>query len=100
MTPLKQLLTEIDAAEIMRRRAIQEAISDAMAETWLRRAELFDWATSQPSDHRGGPVDWESGQPLNPPTSDPGRDAGLRLTALACRQKAALLKLGWLDEQL
>jgi hypothetical protein len=97
MTALQTLLARIDTAEPMRRRAIQEAISDAMAETWLRRAELFDWAVSRPGDHPGGQVDWESGQPLNPPASDPGRDVDLRLTALACRQKAALLKQGWLE---
>lgn len=97
MTTLKGLLARIDAAEPMRRRAIQEAITDAIAETWLRRAELFDWATSRPGDHPGGQVDWESGSAIDPPPSDPGRDADLRLTALACRQKAALLKLGWLE---
>jgi hypothetical protein len=97
MTALKQLLARIDTAEPMRRRAVQEASTSAMAEAWLRRAELFDWAASQPGDHPGGPVDWESGSAIDPPDSDPGRDVDLRLTALACRFHAAAIEAGWFE---
>jgi hypothetical protein len=95
---LRQLLANIDAAEPMRRRAVQQAISEASAWWWAWRAEQFHAAAARPGDYPGGPVDWETGQPLSPPPSDPGRDAEVRLTALACRQKAALLEAGWLDE--
>jgi hypothetical protein len=92
---LRTLLSRIDLGEPMRRRAVQQAISDALPETWRRRAELFDSAASRPGDHPGGAVDWESGRPLNLPVSDHGRDVDLRLTALACRFHAAAIEAGW-----
>lgn len=42
---LAELINQIDLDEQLRLRAAQDAISDAMAETWVRRAEMFDWAS-------------------------------------------------------
>lgn len=39
---LRHLLGNIDAAEAMRIRAVQQAIKDAHGETWDRRAQLFE----------------------------------------------------------
>lgn len=39
---LVRLLENIDAAERMRTRAVQESIKDAMGETWDRRAQMFE----------------------------------------------------------
>lgn len=91
------LLDRVDVAEDMRRRAVQEALSDALAITWTRRAALLDWAAERPGDYPGGPVDWETGEPLAPPAPDPERAAALRDSALACRRKAVLLERRWLD---
>lgn len=94
---LADLLDRVDTAESIRRRAVQEALSDALARTWTRRAKVLDWAAERPGDYPGGPVDWETGEPLAPPEPDPERIERLRSAALACRQKAALLERRWLD---
>lgn len=84
---LALLVDQIDLGEAVRRRAAQEAISDVLAWQWTHRAEVLDWAAQRPSDHPGGPVDWETGEPLDPPPGDPERATALAGAALACRQK-------------
>ena len=93
---VRDLLERIDLAENLRRRAVQEAISDALASNWTRRAEAFEAALPQPGDYPGGPADWETGTSMDPPP--PVRTGeGARASAIACRQKAALLEARWLD---
>lgn len=95
---LANLLDRIDLGEQIRRRAVQEAISDALAHTWTRRAEALEDALPRLDDYRGGPVDWETGRPLyEGSTTGQGRADDLRAAALACRQKAALLERRWID---
>jgi hypothetical protein len=38
---LQQLLHQIDVAEAVRRRSVQAAITEALAEYWLRRGAVF-----------------------------------------------------------
>lgn len=38
---LRRLLTQIDAAEAIRRRAVQQAIAEVLPEYWLRRSKDF-----------------------------------------------------------
>ena len=103
MTPemrrhLRDLLDRIDVDEAIRRRAVQEIVSDALAFTWTHRAKILDWAAERPGDYRGGPVDWETGRPLyEGSTTGQERAGDLRAAALACRQKAALLEARWID---
>lgn len=44
---LAQLVDEIDLNEAVRRRAVQEAITDVLAWQWTRRAKVLDWASEQ-----------------------------------------------------
>jgi hypothetical protein len=46
---LTSLLSQIDIAEPIRRRAVQDAICSALPETWLRRASMFDAVTGGPA---------------------------------------------------
>jgi hypothetical protein len=50
---LRELLDRINIAEAVRRRAVQQAISDALPETWRRRAQDFWAAATQPGDWPG-----------------------------------------------
>jgi hypothetical protein len=50
---LRQLLGAIDLGEPMRRRAVQQAISEASAWYWAWRAEQFHAAAPKPSDFNG-----------------------------------------------
>ena len=50
---LRGLLHSIDLGEAVRRRAVREAIRSALPETYLRRAELFEWARPRPGDYQG-----------------------------------------------
>jgi hypothetical protein len=47
---LARLLDNIDAAELMRIRAVQESIKDAMGETWDRRAQMFEFVGTKECD--------------------------------------------------
>lgn len=94
---LRDLLDRVDVAELIRRRAVQEALADALAHTWTRRAEALEWAQERPGDYPGGPVDWLTGKPLNAPPADLERAAALVAAAFACRRKAALLEARVID---
>jgi hypothetical protein len=83
-----RILARIDVAEPVRRRVVQEALSDALAYTWRRKAELYEWARARPGDFHGNATAAELAE----------RDRLLAAQALACRNKATLLELGLLDE--
>lgn len=92
MTPdmrhhVRDLLERVDLDEMVRRRAVQEAVTDALAHTWTRRAEVFEWAAPKPGDFTGRATAAELAE----------RQARCEATALACRQKAALLERRWID---
>lgn len=78
----RSLLARADVMEQMRRRAVQQALSEATAEYWERRAETFEWVAARPGDYRG---------PQYKPTE-------AKSTAEACRCMAAAIRLGWYDE--
>ncbi|WP_425309087.1 hypothetical protein AADG42_10115 [Ammonicoccus fulvus] len=60
---LSRLIRRIDAAEQVRKRIIQDAISDVHASQLRRRARAFLAAVQEPGEYPGGPVDWETGAP-------------------------------------
>lgn len=102
MTPdmqraLRTLVDQIDLDETVRRRAVQEAITNALATTWTARAATLEAALPQHGDFPGGPVDWNTGQPLDPPPPRDDAVRDLQAAVLACRQKAALLERRWID---
>lgn len=94
---LRDLLDTIDQGEHLRRRVVQEAITEAMAGTWTRRADKFADALPRPGDHPGGPVDWHTGEPLDPAPVDDAHVVELRGVVRACRAKAALLEARCID---
>jgi len=85
---VSRILARIDTAEPIRRRVVQDAMNDALACTWRRRAELFEWARPRPGDFNGNATAAEMAE----------RDRLLVAQAKACRNKAILLELHILDE--
>jgi len=84
-----RILARVDTAEPIRRRVVQDALNDALACTWHRRAELYDWARHRPGlDYTGNATPAELAE----------RDRKLAAQAQACRHKAELLELRILDE--
>jgi hypothetical protein len=79
---LRRLLQQIDLDEQVRRRSVQQAITEAEADHWRRRATDFDWARPRPDDFSGRATVDELA----------AADERCRMTALACRRKAALLE--------
>jgi hypothetical protein len=75
---LRQLLNQIDLDEAMRRRGVQQAITEATAEHWRHRAEDFDAVGTEESSQvalacrrKAALIEWEVCRPL----IDPGRAA-------------------------
>lgn len=69
-----------------RARVVQDALTDATAGYWLRRAAQFEWAKSRP------------GEPLGSDRTEMDRaahDRELDRIAAACRVKAAALTNRW-----
>jgi hypothetical protein len=78
-------------------RVIQDAMSEATAAYWLRRARQFEDARPDPArDHNGGPVDFETGTPARQPDLDDLRARWIELTeiAQACRHRATVSRIG------
>lgn len=78
--PRRQSTYVIDV-ENLRRRVLQDALSEGLAATFDRRAALFEWARPRPTDFRGSAT----------PTDLVARDARLRADAERCRRHAELL---------
>jgi hypothetical protein len=75
---LRRLLASIDCAEPVRRRAVQDAISAVLPQTWKRRAEEFERARPRPGDFTGRATAAEA-------------DERCRIVAENCRNHARLL---------
>ncbi|OYN89284.1 hypothetical protein [Parenemella sanctibonifatiensis] len=93
---LARLLGRIDAAEQIRRRAVQDAIAQATAKYWIHRAEAFEAIV-------GGPRVADDPRTTVPDLSRPEWDqdtvAGRsRLAALNCRRHALMLMTGEFSE--
>ena len=82
-----KLVDRIDVDERIRIRAVQEAVGNAAAFTWTRKAEAYEWAMSLPSDFTGDATAEQIAE----------RDRRLAAQARAFRNRATLLQLG-LDE--
>ena len=82
-----RILARVDL-EAIPRRAFQEAWNGALACTWRRRSDLFEWARPRPGDFNGNATAAELAE----------RDRLLAAQAKACRNKAALLELHILDD--
>lgn len=63
-----------------RRRVVQDAIADAMATQWRRRAATFEWARPRPGDWPGRATAADL----------KAQDARLAAIAAACRARAAV----------
>jgi len=83
-----RILARVDTAEAVRRRVVQDALNDAVATTWRRKAALLEWARPRPTDWNGNATPAELAE----------RDRRLSAQAEACRAKATLLELGILDD--
>lgn len=84
---LRRLLQQIDIGEAMRRRAVQESISNALAATWRRRADMFEQARPRSADYPGHATAEQLAEADR-------RCAGV---ALACRSHAIAIEAGWFE---
>lgn len=99
------LITDDELAHF-RARVIQDAINEATASYWLRRAQQFEDARpdpartppgrSRPGEYNGGPVDFETGTPSRQPDLDELRARWVALTVIAqaCRNRATVSRIG------
>ena len=78
---LRRLLHQIDLDQQLRRRSVQQAISQAQAWWWRWRAEQFDQARPRPSDFNGQAT----------PADLAAADERCRGVAKACLAKATLI---------
>lgn len=83
-----RILARVDVEEPIRRRVVQDALSQAAACTWWRKSELYEWARPRPTDFNGNATPAELAE----------RDRKLAAQALAFRHKAELLQRCLLDE--
>jgi hypothetical protein len=71
---LRRLLEQIDLDEQIRIRAVQQAITEAEADYWHRRAADFDWAdcplTALACRRKAAFLHWEAGGPLIDPAEE------------------------------
>jgi len=81
-----RILERVDAAQLGRRVA-QDALSEAEACTWWRRAEMLEWARPRPEDWPGNATPAELAE----------RDRKLAAQARAARNHAELLARHLLD---
>jgi hypothetical protein len=72
-TKLLKLITQIDVDEQLRRRSVQQAISEAEAWWWCWRAEQFNWAgrpdIALACRRKAAFLEWEAGGPLIDPAT-------------------------------
>ncbi len=87
---LRQTVERIDYAELLRRRAVQQAILDVQAWQWRRRADAFEHARPRIGDFTGR----ASAQQLA------AADARCAATARACRAYADAIEDGWVTPDL
>lgn len=81
------------SVEHFRVRVLQDALNQATARYWMRRATAFEDARPRSGDHPGGPVDWHTGQPCAPAVGAAQlaeQDRRLAGIAQACRNRAAV----------
>jgi hypothetical protein len=71
----------------VRLRAVQDAITDALVETWIWRAYAFDQARPRPDDFTG----------IATPAELAAADQQCAAVALACWNHADALAWGWFE---
>jgi len=76
-----------DCLDHFRARVLQDALNEATAAYWLRRAEAFENARTRPRDRPGEPPGPDASQ------TDRARDERLAATAQACRNRAAFIEM-------
>lgn len=79
---LRRLIAQLDIDEQLRKRAAQQAILQAEAWHWSKRAEEFHAAAPRPGDYNGRAT----------PEMLAAAAERCHATALACRRKAAFLE--------
>jgi hypothetical protein len=85
---LRAMLSRIDVFEAMRRCGVRDAVRDALADTWERRARSFEWARPRVGDFNGAATAAELEE----------RDRRCADVALACRRHALLIGSGFFNE--
>lgn len=75
----------IDHIDSFQRRVLQDALTEATAIYWRRRAETFEWARPRPTDRLG--EDGRRGAALIDARLVDARDACLRRAAVAGREE-------------
>ncbi len=75
--------------ENFQRRLIQDACQEARADYWERRAEYFEWARPKPGDRTGRAT----------PEQIAEQDRRMASVAVACRQRAQLIRAGAFDDE-
>jgi hypothetical protein len=60
----------------------------AEAAYWVARATAWEGVRPRSGDHPGGPVDWVTGEPVEPPAPDPGLTTRAQGMAEECRARA------------
>lgn len=76
--------TLAENVEHFRQRVLQDALSEAMASYWQRRAQMLEWAMPRAGEFHGRATRAEL----------EGRCARLRVEADACRNRARVAELG------
>ena len=74
----------LDHVDHFQRRVVQEAVADATATYWTRRAATFEWARPRPTDYPGRAT----------PQQLADRDTRCAEAAAACRARAATSIVG------
>ena len=78
---LRRILGQIDLDEQLRKRATQQAISEAEAWWWCWRAEQFNWAgrpdIALACRRKAALLVWEAGGPLEDPAGEVALDERL-----------------------
>lgn len=82
--PTIDLPALVDHVDHFQRRVLNEALLDASATYWRRRAAMFEWARPRPTDYPGRAT----------PAERRERDARLAALAQACRNRAEVSIIG------
>ncbi len=81
---LRRIIAQLDIDEQLRKRAAQQAILQAEAWHWSKRAEEFHAAAPRPGDYNGRAT----------PEMLAAAAERCRATALACRRKSRIPRVG------
>jgi hypothetical protein len=87
-----ELLPDLDYRLI--NSAVVHKLREEQPDYWLKKADELEASAPRPGQYLGGPVDWETGESLNPARREELSERWYECiaTATACRRHAALLE--------